>query len=255
MKPIPDWVIFHVPHDATAIPDAVRSHFVLSEAELNAEVLRMTDHLTYALFTRGVSTGQVVRFPVSRLVVDPERFENDALEPLAALGMGVIYQRTSSGNALRHPITESERQALIDTWYRPHHEQLTSTIQRTLHEYGRVLIIDAHSFSAKPMRHEADQRIPRPAICIGTDNFHTPTALSQTLLAAFRLDGFVVQLNAPFSGALVPMSFYRINPLVHSVLIEVNRTLYINEATGQPNENFDEIAERIRRCISLSLAY
>ena len=253
MKSIPDWVVFHVPHDATAIPDAVKSQFVLSEAELNAEVMRMTDHLTHALFTRGVSARQVVRFPVSRLVVDPERFENDALEPLSALGMGAIYQRTSYGNALRHPMTESERQALIDTWYRPHHEQLTSTVQRTLDEYGRVLIIDAHSFAAMPMPHEANQRIPRPAICIGTDDFHTPTALSQALLAAFRSDGFDVQLNTPFSGALVPMKFYRINPLVHAAMIEVNRASYLNEATCQPNENFDEIAERIRRCISLSL--
>lgn len=69
MEPIKPFVVFHVPHDATAIPQAVKSQFVLNEAELNAELVRITDHLTYALFTRGVPARQVVRFRVIRLAV------------------------------------------------------------------------------------------------------------------------------------------------------------------------------------------
>jgi hypothetical protein len=43
------------------------------------EVLRMTDHLTDELVATALSTAQRVRFPVSRLVLDPERFAMDAV--------------------------------------------------------------------------------------------------------------------------------------------------------------------------------
>jgi N-formylglutamate deformylase len=47
---------------------------------------------------------------VSRLVVDPERFTDDAREPMARKGMGVIYTRTASGEPLRRPPSDDERQ-------------------------------------------------------------------------------------------------------------------------------------------------
>jgi hypothetical protein len=46
-------------------------------------------------------------FPVSRLVVDPERFVDDATEPMAACGMGVIYTQTSQRMPLRYLDEES----------------------------------------------------------------------------------------------------------------------------------------------------
>jgi len=35
---LPDWVLFHVPHDSTFIPPSERSKLLLNDAELNAEL-------------------------------------------------------------------------------------------------------------------------------------------------------------------------------------------------------------------------
>jgi len=52
----------------------------------------MTDAYTDELFRcDGVTS---VRYPVSRIVVDPERFENDVDEVMSTVGMGVVYTRT-----------------------------------------------------------------------------------------------------------------------------------------------------------------
>ncbi len=61
-------------------------------------------------------------FPVSRLVVDPERFEKDDEEPMAARGMGVVYELTSHGQPLRvFPSSSAaeERGKLLERFYRP----------------------------------------------------------------------------------------------------------------------------------------
>lgn len=50
----------------------------------------MTDHHTDELFLDAVSGTASLVFSVSRLVVDPERFERDDMEPMAARGMGLL---------------------------------------------------------------------------------------------------------------------------------------------------------------------
>lgn len=247
MDSIPAFVLFHLPHNSTVIPATVRRQFLLGEDELAAELLRMTDHHTLALFAAGVPEHQRVVAQVSRLVVDCERFEDK--EPMAAQGMAVVYERTSSGTALRRPIAAVEHQALIDTWYRPHHRRLESVTQRLLDTHGRALLIDAHSFPSKPLLYESDQRLDRPEICIGTDDFHTPPLLATAFVNAFRTGGFDVRVNAPFAGALVPQRHYRVDSRVCAVMVEVNRRLYVDEASGKPNTVFTEVRDRIRGCI------
>jgi N-formylglutamate deformylase len=61
---------------------------------------------------------------VSRLVVDPERFADDSLEPMADRGMGVIYTKTAHGDVLRDEPDASSRAALLNEYYNPHHTKL-----------------------------------------------------------------------------------------------------------------------------------
>lgn len=249
MDPLPPFVLLHVPHDSSAVPASIREQILLDDAALEVELIKMTDHLTLELFSRGVPNDRVVCAPVSRLVVDVERFEQDDLEPMSSCGMGVVYLRTSDGANLRRPISIDERQALLAAWYHPHHLRLGSATQGILDRFGRVLLVDAHSFPSRPLPYEFDQRSDRPDICIGTDNFHTPVQLAQSFTEAFRAGQFSVGLNAPFSGAMVPQRHHLIDRRVSAVMIEVNRSLYLHEPTAEQNANFDEVAKRIRRCI------
>jgi N-formylglutamate amidohydrolase len=251
----PGWVIFHVPHDSTWIPDNLRDQFLLDDIALNEELLRMTDHFTRELFTAGVPGHQVVRSPVSRLVVDVERFEDDDQEPMSRLGMGMIYTHKSDLRFLRRSLHQHERESLIQAWYRPHHDRLTRVTEAALRKYRRALLIDCHSFPSRPLPYEPDQRQDRPQICIGTDPFHTPADLITSLLNSFESAGLITQLDAPFSGALAPARYYCTEKRVVSIMIEVNRSLYMNEGTGKRGDRFKTISRLASGCIRDGISF
>jgi N-formylglutamate amidohydrolase len=231
--------VIHVPHASTLIPADVREQFVVTDDEVADERRLMTDHLTDELFAVPETIALAVRFPVSRLVVDPERFESDDHEPMATRGMGVVYTHTSRQTPLRRLLRAQERQALVHQWYRPHHALLTTAAEAVLHTRGRCLVIDAHSFPSIPLPYETDQDPDRPDICIGSDDFHTPPALTSLAVRLCREAGWTVAVNRPFAGALVPMAHYRKDARVRAVMIEVNRRLYLDELTSARGATFE----------------
>lgn len=249
------WVVLHVPHDSTVVPENVRHQFLLDDADLARELLSMTDHHTLALFHDASSPVAVVRAPVSRLVVDVERFPDDADEPMAARGMGAVYSVNSQLEPLRRPLGAGERETLMRAYYEPHHTRLESAVDAALARHGRCLVIDCHSFPDTALPYErVDPRVVRPDVCIGTDDFHTGSALADAFVSAFRGAGWTVRLDDPFAGAMVPGSCYWRDPRVAAVMVEINRSLYLREEDASPLSAFAEVAATVRACCARAIA-
>ena len=251
---IPPWIIFHVPHDSTLIPREYRSKFLLTDEELSQELRLLTDHHTRDLFTRGIPDDRIVASSISRLVVDVERFAIDTEEPMASKGMGVIYLNTHDGRKLRSPPQDAERKSLLETWYYPHHRKLETLVSDTVSRWGKVLIIDCHSYPSRCLPYELNQKGPRPEICLGTDPFHTPQKLIQKLSEALLSEGVEVGVNSPFLGSLVPLRHFRKDPRVSSLMFEVRRDTYLNESYGTLSPRYEEVRLRIRRALRLMVS-
>lgn len=242
-------VVSHIPHASLEIPESVRGQFVLSDEELWAELKVMTDRYTDELFREAALGVTDVVFPVSRLVVDPERFEDDSAETMASVGMGVVYEQTSQGNPLRRELLPTERQLLIESYYRPHHHQLTKAVCEAVHHGESCLVLDCHSFPTKALPYELDKSLDRLEICLGTDTFHTPDWVTDLAARTFQDAGFSVAINEPFAGALVPSVCYRTDDRVLALMIEVRRDLYMDEATGEKAASFLDFQQKLRSCI------
>ncbi len=119
------------------IPPGVRSSILLSDVDLERELVALTDAHTDDLFAWLGDHG-ATRFVNrrSRLVVDPERLLDPAAEPTEALGQGAVYTRTSDGRALRTP-DPAAREALIEAFYRPYHDALDATATDLVEAFGR----------------------------------------------------------------------------------------------------------------------
>lgn len=235
-------LVLHIPHASTLIPGEYRSLFTLTGRALTEELLRMTDRYTDELFDLPVPR---VIAPVSRLVCDMERFRNDEEESMSRIGMGVCYTRTSLLTPLK-VFPASHREEILRRFYDPHHLRLEAAVREALALNGRCLLADCHSFSSRPLPYEPVQDPDRPDICIGTDRFHTPDRLTEFLLRSWRSLGLSVRLNDPYAGTLVPMRYLYRDRRVMSVMLEINRGLYMDEATGEKLPGFSRLREQIR---------
>ena len=233
-------VVVHIPHCSTHIPEKYKELFTVDEEKINKELLLITDSYTDELFEHENS----IVFPVSRLVCDVERFRNESDEEMTAKGMWVCYEKTSDGKPLKI-CSDEHKKEILTRYYDVHHKKLTEAIELALEEHGECIIVDAHSFSSTPLPHEPSQETPRPDFCIGTDDFHTPYQLLEFCKDFFEAKGYSVGINQPFSGTVVPMDYYGKNKQVQSVMIEINRSLYMNEQTGERNEKFEDIKQLI----------
>ncbi|MFA9446610.1 N-formylglutamate amidohydrolase [Egicoccus sp. AB-alg6-2] len=227
-------LIVHVPHAATAIPGDVRDGIALDDGQLAEELRLMTDHRTDVLAAATARYG-ATRFVNgwSRLVVDPERFLDPDLEEMEAVGMGAVYTATSDLGVLRTP-TARQREALLDAWFRPYHAALTLLVDRYLAAFDRCALIDLHSYPSAPLPYERHAEADRPALCIGTHPVHTPPRVRDLVADLAAAAGLPVGFDTPFVGTFVPTPHLG-DPRVVSVMLEIRRETYLDEATATPH--------------------
>lgn len=231
-------VILHVPHSSTTIPPDVRTAIELDDAALARELLRMTDAHTDRIAAVAADEAALAPWRVvndlSRLVIDPERFP-DAREEMLAVGMGAVYTRTSDGTALRtrDPLAAA---GLIARYFTPYATALAQLVDDRLADCGTAIIIDVHSFPRRALPYELHPDLARPEICIGTDSTHTPAELQAAAVEAFSGFG-EVGINTPFIGTYVPLAHYGVDHRVRSIMLEVRRDLYMDEASGEPSDS------------------
>ncbi len=117
--------------------------------------------------------------------------------------------------------------------------------------YGFCLIVDCHSFPSHALPVDINQTTPRPDICIGTDVFHTPPAMVEALKERCAALSWSLGVDFPYSGTLVPLKHYRQEPRVRSVMIEVNRRLYLaDEARDiRRTDAFNDVKNGVRALI------
>ena len=233
-------MILHIPHSSTKLPD---NFLIYKKVFIEKEFQRMTDWYTDELFDHDKAKKLV--FPYSRLYCDVERFRDDNKEVMAQKGMGVCYTTSSFGTKLRE-VSEDEKEFIKSTHYDAHHKQFEALVGEELKERGSALIVDCHSFSNEVLPHEESS--VRPEICIGTDDFHTPVDLIETVSDIFKEAGLYVVINQPFVGTIVPLKFYGNDIQVKSIMIEVNRKLYLNEKF-EKSEKFNEVKNLINNVL------
>jgi len=215
-------VVLHVPHSGTHIPSIEKEKILISGNELRKELFYSTDWFTDELYP--VREHDSVVNTISRYLVDMERFVDDDLEPMAKRGQGVVYTHTSNGDELRK-LDPEYRTYLIRKYYDSHHNLFTNLVERSLSKFNKCLVVDCHSYDASRMT--CIRQEDKPEICIGADDYHTSRELVDKAVSYAKEAGFTVGVNVPFAGTIVPQKFYQKDKRIQSIMIEIDRGLYM----------------------------
>ena len=232
-------ILLHIPHSSMLFPEGCG----FSYRDLDEEERLLIDYYTDELFIPHQKSDDISYevFPYCRLYCDVERLVND---PLEKEGLGILYNRMVG----ECPVDSRSFGCLQESFalYADHHATMSKKIVRMS---GPVLLIDCHSFSSLP--NLLNPNPPDIDVCIGYNDDETcpDKEVIGEILQHFRSLGYKVGMNTPFSNSKtfsVPVEY-------HSVMIEVNKRLYMNEQNLEKTTGFSRLEHDIQSMYNVLL--
>jgi N-formylglutamate deformylase len=189
--------------------------------------------------------------------IDPELLADAWPEPLApgrktAQGIGLVWRLARDGSPMYgRRLTAAEVAGRIDRWYRPYHAALDAELDRLHRAFGAVWLIDCHSMPAVGDERSDDPGRERADFVLG-DRDGTTCAPEFTAFVAATLAGmgYRVAVNDPYKGVEIVRRHGRPAERRHSLQVEVNRTLYMDEATLVPNAGYARLEADLARLVA-----
>jgi N-formylglutamate deformylase len=242
-------VVFASPHSGRKYPASFLRRIELNEIEIRSSEDAFVDDL----FDVAVEQGAPLLLAQSpRAYLDLNRGPDEldpavidgvrrgAHNPRIASGLGVIPRVVANGRAIyRGKLTLADAHERISNVWRPYHDTLQTLLDEAHARFGEAILIDCHSMPHEALEHVGPPGSTRPDIVLG-DRFGAAAASSivEHVEAAFASAGFIVARNMPFAGAYMCQHYGRPARRYHAVQIEIDRSLYMDEATIKPTAKF-----------------
>jgi len=246
-------VAFNSPHSGCIYPRAF-----LDAARLDLPTLRRSedsfvDELILGVVDRGHPVMRA-HFPRCYVDVNREPYELDPrmfdgrLPSFAntrsmrvAGGLGTVARVVGDAQEIydqRIPVDDALNR--IEGLYKPYHRALRRLLTRVHREFGAAVLVDCHSM---PSAASSKEDRPRADVVLG-DRYGTScvAAVSEVLEATLRHLGYVVSRNKPYAGGFITEHYGNPAAGLHSIQLEVNRALYMDERRYERAAGFAVLA-------------
>ena len=173
------------------------------------------------------------------------------------LGKGLIWRTTDGGQPIySRLLTVNEVQARIANCWQPYHAAVARAIDAAHAAHGYSIHLNCHSMPA--VASSCATEFPGEAhadFVVGDRDGHTAApALSQLVCQHLRARGYDVAYNHPYKGVELVRRYGEPAQHRHSVQIEINRRLYMNEQTFEITPGFDKLKADLRSLVDKLLA-
>ena len=251
-------VVFDSPHSGYDYPEDF-DHVVPRDMLRRAEDAFVDD--LYADVPLAGAAFLKALFP--RAYIDPNRHEDEIdidmlSEPWprpirasekAEMGLGLI-RRLIKGRVhiYDRPLTVNEIMMRIESYHRPYHDELAAMLAERLATFGAVWHVNCHSM--RTTGRQQGKTIPRDDFVLGDrEGESCDPSFTEYVAERLRDMGYSVQINHPFKGAELVARFGRPLAGCHSLQIEVNRGLYMDEDRIEKHNGFALLKGNINRLI------
>jgi N-formylglutamate deformylase len=232
------------------------------------ELLRQAeDSYVHELYGSGPDHGATLiaaRFP--RSYIDPNRSLLDIDATLiegawpgpaiatrkTELGIGLIWRLLDSGEPIySRKLSVDEVKQRIVRYHQPYQRAVKDALDAAHEHFGAVWHLNLHSMPALSGRiSDEGPGKPRADFVLGDRDGTTCDAEFTAFVAqTLRAMGYHVKINDPYKGVELVRAFSDPAAGRHSLQIEVNRRLYMDERTRQKNAGFPELQRNLDRLI------
>ena len=256
-------MVFASPHSGSTYPPAF-----LAQSALDAVTLRRSeDSFVDELFACAPRRGApLIKALFPRAFLDPNRepFELDPAmfedplpdhvssdTPRVQAGLGTIARLVSSGAEIyKTKLTFAQAERRVERLYRPYHTALERLMATTEAQFGHCLLVDCHSMPSTGGPSDSDAGLSRVDVVLG-DCFGTTCSPRVTQCAESTLNGlgYVVVRNMPYSGGFTTRHYGAPAKGRHALQIELNRSLYMDEATHQKTAGFQTLCGHLDQLV------
>ena len=257
-------VVFASPHSGKDYPP----EFV-SASHLDALTLRRSeDAYVDELFAAAPAAGSpLLRALFPRAFVDPNRepYELDPAmfdgalpeyantsSPRVAAGLGTIARVVCSGAEIyRRKMGVADALNRIDAYYRPYHRTLSDLIEATKARFGHAVLFDCHSMPSVGGPMDKDPGLKRVDFVLGDcHGAACDRTISDFVETHLKNLGYVVTRNAPYAGGFTTRHYGHPETGVHVLQIEINRALYMDEATYERRPYFTTLTRHVSELVN-----
>ncbi len=250
-------VIFSSPHSGREYPKDFVKKSVLSKSHLRSS----EDAFVEELFATVNAFGSPLLAALApRAYVDLNRgadeLDPSIIEgakaaynnPRVASGLGVIPRVVSDRRQIQSgKISMGEALSRIETYYTPYHEMLVELITHARSKFGMAVLLDCHSMPSDALQNAMAPGGLRPDIILG-DRFGASTRqdVFDVVETALKDQGFIVGRNTPFAGGYITQKYGVPVRNQHTIQIEINRGMYMNEKRIRRSRDFENVQTALR---------
>ena len=172
------------------------------------------------------------------------------------LGKGLIWRTTDDGVPIynRH-LSVAEVQARIAHCWQPYHAAVAAAIDAAQAQHGYSMHINCHSMPAIASSNATDFPGEAHADFVVGDRDGTTAhpALSMLIDTFLTGLGYTVAYNHPYKGVELVRRYGNPPEQRHSIQLEINRKLYMNEETLQIEPGFVPLKSHLQSLVALLL--
>jgi N-formylglutamate amidohydrolase len=159
----------------------------------------------------------------------------------AAIGKALVWRTLDDGRAIYgRRLTVDEVIGRIDRVHAPYHGALQQLIGAAHSQFGEVFHINCHSMnSVAGKMGEGGEGTERADFVLGDrDQTTCDPAFTEFVRTALVSMGYAVKVNDPYKGVELVRAYSDPARGRHSLQVEINKRLYMDEERCVPNEGF-----------------
>ncbi len=173
------------------------------------------------------------------------------------LGKGLIWRTTDEGVPLyARKLSVAEVQARIARCWRPYHAAVAAAVDAAHARHGYSLHVNCHSMPAVASRFATDfPGLAHADFVVGDrDGSTAAPTISQRIVEHLRGLGYDVAYNHPYKGVELVRRYGDPAHQRHSVQLEINRRLYMDEQSLQMHDGAVALKAHLRSLVAMLLA-